>query len=295
MTEWIDMNQRQKTGHWAAGALLCAMLSMGQSSVPDALEQARVLYNSGQFAEAIRLAEDARRSPAWRQSATIVIARAHLEMYRAAWDREDLTAARAALRGVIAVDLEPRERIELLVAFGELLYLDDEYTLDDRFSAAAEQFEVALVHADVLDPHSRDVLFDWWAGALDRQAQRGPETDRGVLYQRIVDRARQELAENETGMAAAYWLAAGASGARDTTRAVGAAVAAWARAGSMGERGAVLRLDLERLMLQVILPSRALDLARGADPGPALRQLELQWDQFRQRWAGPSPAVSVSP
>ena len=41
-----------------------------------------------------------------------------------------------------------RDRVDLLIAFGLSLYLDDEHSLDDRYSAAAEQFEVALGQAE---------------------------------------------------------------------------------------------------------------------------------------------------
>src|SRR5690606_17731216 len=53
--------------------------SMAQVAPPDALEQARVLYNAGQYDEAIRLAAAASESPRWAQPAAVVIARSHLE------------------------------------------------------------------------------------------------------------------------------------------------------------------------------------------------------------------------
>jgi hypothetical protein len=258
---------------------------MGQGAVTDPLDQARQLYNQQRYEDAIRVAADARQVPALADPAAVVFARAHLERFRLLRNRQDLMAARDALKTVTASALTARDRVELLIALGEILFLDDESTLDDRFSAAAEQFEVALAHAEVLDVHGRDRLFDWWAGSLDRQAQQGPESARGGLYARVLDRAEAELARDPGAVSASYWIAAAAGGVDDTARAVGAASAGWVRAGSLGERGLALRADLDRLMRQVILPERARDLATGADPRPTLTLLERQWTQFKEKWA----------
>ena len=258
---------------------------MAQAAGPDTLDLARRLYNEQRYEDAIRVAEEARQIPAVSPPAAIVFARAHLERFRLLRDRSSLMAAREALKAIEAGPLNARDRAELLIALGEAFYLDDEATLDDRFSAAAEQFEAALAYSDVLDDHSRDLLFDWWAGALDRQAQQGPEVVRVPIYARILERAEAELARDPGGVSPSYWLAAAARGTNDTTRAVGAAAAGWVRAGALGERGLALRADLDRLMRQVILPERARDLATGADPRPTLILLETQWSQFKEKWA----------
>jgi hypothetical protein len=255
-----------------------------QTKAPDPVSQARQFYNEQRFDDAIRLAEEARRSPALADAASVVIARAHLERFRTTADRADLLAARDALKGVDATRLSPRDHVELEIGLGESLYLDDTYAFDDRYSAAAEEFELALGHADLLDPTSRDLLFDWWAQSLDRQAQQGPETDRHPIYQRIVDRATAELAQANASPSATYWLAAGARGIDDLPRALGAAVAGWVRAGTLGARGDELRDDLDRLIVQVILPERAQQLAFGADPHPALDLLQKQWAEVKAKW-----------
>jgi hypothetical protein len=268
----------------------CLGALTGQAPLPDALEQARQLYNQQRYEDATQLADQARAVPALAHPAAVVFARAHLELFRLTPDRAHLAAARDALRGVDAAALNSRDRVELLIALGESLYLDDEHSLDDRFSAAAAQFWVALAHADVLDARGRDRLFDWWAGALDRQAQVGPEDERGSIYARILAGAEAELERDMGAASASYWLAAAARGAGDTARAVGAAVAGWIRAGSMVDRGTTLRADLDRLMQQVVLPERARELARGTDPRPTLVLLETQWRQFKEKWAeGASP------
>lgn len=269
----------------ATAFVLPAVRVHAQAPTSNVMEQARIAYNQQRYPDAIRLADEARRLPAWLHSANVVFARAHLERFRQSFDREDLVAAREALRGVDGTTLTPRDRVDMLIALGQALYLDDEYSLDDRFSAAAEQFEIALGQAELLDARGRDLLFDWWAGSLDRQAQQGPETDRIGLYRRILARAEQELASQQASASPSYWLAAAARGANDLPRAVGAAMAGWIRAVSaLGPRGADLQHDLDRLMMQVILPERARELATDADPRPTLALLEGQWAQVKQKW-----------
>lgn len=268
----------------AAAVTGLALCLMAQSRPPDPLSQAREHYNHGRYDEAIRLAADLREVPAFEHAASVVYARAHLERFRQMSQAADLDIARETMKTIDAGALDARDRVELLIALGTSLYLDEAYSFDDRFSAAAEQFELALAHADLLDERSRDQLFDWWAGSLDRQAQQGPESGRRLLYQRILDRAEQELARDGYAPAPAYWLAASARGVNDLTRAMGAAVAGWVRAASLGSQGDGLRLDLDRLMRQVILPERAREMVPEGDAYPALWLLEKQWEQVREKW-----------
>lgn len=258
---------------------------MAQSKAPDALEQAREFYNAEQYDDAIRMAREARTIEAFQPAATVVFARALLERFRQTSQAVDLDLARNAMKGIEASDLNARDRVELLIALGTSLYLDQSYNFDDRFSAAAEQFELALAQADHLDAASRDQLFDWWAGSLDRQAHQGSEGARRVVYERILARAKVELAADGFSSAAAYWLAASARGVGDLTRAMGAAVAGWVRAAALGARGDALRLDLERLMEQVILPERAREMVPVGDAHPTLALLQQQWQQVREKWA----------
>lgn len=268
-----------------AMVVLLAAAAMGQSKAPDPVTQARQFYNDQKYDEAIRIADEARAVPALAPAATLVSARAHLERFRQSGAAPDLETARASLKTIAAEALAPRDRVELLIALGECLYFDDQDSLDDRFSAAAEQFDLALAHADLLDRQSRDLLFDWWAGALDREAQQDVEGDRQALYARIVAGAEHELARDERAASASYWLAAGAQGTGDLSRAIGAAAAAWSRAATLGPRGAALRVDLDRLMRQVILPDRARELATGgANPREMLAVLERQWQQLTEKW-----------
>ena len=265
---------------------VAVVAAMAQTRVPGEaqLTQARRLYNEQRYDEAIKLAEEARQLPAVAAPASIVLARAHLEQVRAGSEVAGLEAARQALKGIESPKLTPRDQVEFAIALGQLLYLDDQFAFDDRYGAAAEQFEVALGGADLLDADSRDRLFDWWALSLDSQAQLGPEGERRPAYQRIVDRAEREMTRDLGAASASYWLAAGARGINDLPRAWAAAVAAWVRAASLGPRGVALREDLDRLVLQVILPERALQMAAGDDPKPTLASLESQWEELKERW-----------
>jgi hypothetical protein len=257
---------------------------MAQAKAPDALAQAREFYNAQQYDDAIRLAREARTIPAFEPAATVVFARSLLERYRQTFQAADLDLARNALKRVDAEALGARDRVELTIALGTSLYVDQTYDFDDRFSAAAEQFELALAHADLLDARSRDQLFDWWAGSLDRQAQHGSEAARRPIYERILARAESELVNDSYSAAGAYWLAASARGVGDIPRAMGAAVAGWVRASAFGARGDALRLDLDRLMRQVILPERAHQLVPNGDAHPTLALLEQQWQQVQEKW-----------
>lgn len=280
----------------ACGLLGAAVLaSIGQARLtaqskpaspkPDPMAQARRAYNEQKYDDAIAAASEARKAATSAASASVVLARAHLERYRVTANAADLVGARDALKTVDAAVLSPRDQVELSIALGESLYLDEETAFDDRYSAAAEQFDVALGRADLLDVASRDLLFDWWALALDRQAQLGTEAGRKSTYRRIAQRAERELAENLAATSAAYWLAAASNGMDELPRAWGAAVAGWVRAGTLGARGAALREDLDRLVVQMILPERAKQIvADGGDARPVLASLKEQWQRLKELW-----------
>jgi hypothetical protein len=250
----------------------------------DLLSDARRAYNEERYDDVLRITGTAREVPALAPAAGVIGARAGLERFRLSGDHADLDAAREALKAIDVAVLSPRDQVEFAIALGESLYLDDQYEFDDRYSAAAEQFDLALGRGDLLDEASRDRLFEWWALSVDHQAQLDPASDRRPAYERIVARAERELARSPGATSAAYWLAAGARGVDDLPRAWGAAVAGWVRAGATGSRGEALREDLERLIVQVILPERARQLAAGGDPRPTLSSLLAQWEQIKDRW-----------
>ena len=106
-----------------------------------------------------------------------------------------------------------------------------------------------------LGPVAHERVLDWWATAVDRQAQLRPPAERGELYGRDLGprMARGDLAGCGID-AAGYWLAAAARGGGDLERALNEATAAWVRASLARDGGVALRADLDRLVVQGILP-----------------------------------------
>jgi hypothetical protein len=246
---------------------------------PDLLTRARLMYNQQQYDGAIAMALKARSLPNLADPAGLVLARAYLERFRQSPNPEDLVAARTALRDLRADTLPPRDRVELFIALGESLYLASE------FGAAAELLDGALARADQLGPAARERLLDWWASALDRQAQSQPVEHRSSLYSRILERMESELRWDPGSATAAYWVAAAARGIGDLDRAWDLAIAGWVRAAFVHDRGAILRLDLNRLVLEGIVPERVRERASSeADRDRVTASMESTWAMVKQQW-----------
>jgi tetratricopeptide (TPR) repeat protein len=257
-------------------AILLLLGTLGVSaSAPDALAIARRLYNLGQYDRALEAAREAAANPTTAASARLVIGRINLERYRTSNQSADLEDAHAALKAIDPQTLDPRERVELQVGLAELLYVDE------HFGAAAELFDPVLEASSALGPNAHERVLDWWATALDRQAQ--SSSDRAPLYERIVARMEQELRRDPTSAPAAYWLAAASRGAGDLDRAWAAASAGWIRAVAARDRGVTLRVDLDRLVTQAIIPDRA---ARSPmrDRRQATAALIAEWESFKKSW-----------
>jgi tetratricopeptide (TPR) repeat protein len=243
----------------------------------DALAEARKLYNLGQYEAAERLARDAVNVPAEADAARVVLGRTQLERYRQSAVPGDLNEARSALRAVDPSRLNPQERVELVVGLAESLYLDD------QFAAAAELFEAAIDSSASLGPVAHERVLDWWATAVDRQAQARPLADRPKEYERLLVRMTAEVAKDPGSTPAAYWLAASARATGDVDRAWGAAMAGWSRAPFARDHGAALRADLDRLVAQAIIPERASRLPQ-RDRAAAIAAMNTQWDAFKTKW-----------
>jgi hypothetical protein len=249
---------------------------------PDPLAEARELYNAKQFDRAAEKADEARRTPELANAATLVYARARLEQFRVSADAALLVSAREAIRSVEMAPLSPRDQVELLIGLGEALFFDD----PPHFSAAAEFFQMALGRDVMLPDDEREAIFEWWAGALDRQAQFGPPSERKAVYTRILRGAEAERRRDERSAVAWYWLALAARGTDDVELAWGHAISGWIQAAQLGQRGQRLRADLDKLVTDVILPERARLLTSGADARDALALLRQQWDELKKKWSG---------
>ena len=268
---------------WALVTVLSGLvLSTAQAPVPDPLVRAHRAYNAGQFDAAIAAARDAQKQPAQANAAAVVLARALLDRYRAALLASDLDDARAVLASVRPAELLPRDRVDFLIGLGLLLYNDG--CTDGCLSAAAEFFSQALDRITAPELGDRDIVFEWWASVLDRHALYSPEAERPPAYARIFERAERELLQRDQSTSAAYWLAAAARGTGDLDRAWSASVSGWIGAKYQGPRGAKLRVDLDFLVTQVILPERARQQMPDEDARPALADLLKKWDELKIKY-----------
>jgi hypothetical protein len=256
-------------------AAVAAVLALG-AAPQNALVRARQLYNQQQYDAAIAAAQEAQARPELAGAAAVVLGRAHLERYRNASDAADLAAARASLVAVDTARLEPRDRSDLIVGLGELLYFEGHY------GAAAEMFSAALGGSAAAAAPGRDYVLDWWAMALDHEAQSAGDAARRRIYARMLDRIEPAASGEQPSAAAMYWLAAAAAGMDDFDRAWHAAIAAWVRAPLAAGPRATLRADLERLVQQVIIPARAIASGPGGDPKHAVAAMQSEWDAIKE-------------
>lgn len=260
-----------------AVAVLAVAATLAAAPAQDQLTIARRLYNQGQFDRALEAARLAAANPGMNSSARLVMGRARLERYRLVPAPEELEAARAELRAVDPRAVDARERLELQIGFAQLLYFEE------RFGAAAELLDPVLDQSTALAPDAHERALDWWATALDRQAQSIPPMERGIIYFRVTDRMEQELRRDVSSAAASYWLAASARASGDLDRAWAAASAGWIRAALGRDRGEALRTDLDRLVVHGIIPDRAARLP-ARDRRQATAAMMLEWDGFKKIW-----------
>src|SRR5512132_1592168 len=258
-----------------AALVICTAAAPAMSA--DPLSEARRLYNQGEFDAAERAALEAAKVPATADSARAVLGRIQLERFRKSSSAPDLEAAIASLRSVDARRLDVRDRTELAVGLGEALYLDE------RYGAAAALFESVLDAAAVLQEPGYQRVLDWWATAMDRDAQTRPAGMRGELYARVTSRMRTEISRSPGSSPGGYWLVAAARAAGDPDDAMNEALAAWVRASLGADRGVALRADLDRLVTEGILPDRAARLP-ARDRAQGLASMTADWESFKGRW-----------
>ena len=259
---------------------LVALVAAGPAAAarkPDPLAAARQFYNLAQYDQAIDAAREAASRSAPMPSARLIMGRSRLERYRQTTTPRELDDARDDLRAVDPALLDPRERVELQVGLGELLYFED------RFGAAAELLDPVIEQAASLAPDARVRALDWWATALDRQAQSRPAADRGPIYARLIARMDDELRRDPASAAAGYWVAAAARASGDLDRAWAAAMAGWVRATLARDRGIALRADLDMLVTGGIIPDRAAKMP-ARDRHQVAAGLIAEWEDFKKVW-----------
>jgi hypothetical protein len=255
---------------------LAVLPAASAAAQPAALARARTLYNSGSYDAAIDAAAGARLDPKVGDAASLVLGRAHLERFRSGGAAADLTAARVSLAAVRIDALSPRDQLDLLVGLGQALYFGD------SFGAAADVFDNALGRAAVLGVGDRDKLVEWWATAMDRQAQARPADRRAGVYAGIVERMEEELRDDAGSVVANYWIVVGARGTGDLDRAWDAALAGWVRA-ALGLNTTDLRAKLDRLMTEVIIEERG-RLRPPPERVLATEMMTAEWQAFKEAW-----------
>ena len=259
-----------------------AVLALGLATAAHAadappLTRARAAYNANNYDQAIALAEEAQKAKADADQAALIAVRARLERYRLAASEADLAGAHTTLRAIARQRLKPREQGELLVAQGLALYLAGAY------GGAAEVFDTALARAAALGADERERLLEWWAAALDHQAQALPRDRRRPFYSRIVDRMEEEVRANPASVPANFWLASASRGNGEPDRAWDAAQAAWVRVPIDAPGAQTLRQDLDRLVREAVILERARQEPR-ADWDDVAAQLRTRWEQFTKSW-----------
>jgi hypothetical protein len=241
------------------------------------LAKARAAYNQRQFDAAIEASRAAQKSPSTMDAAAVVLARAYLERYRERANPADLAGARVVLGTVRVSSLDTRDNIDFLMALGEALFFEDDY------GAAAVLFESGIDGAIAHGPTTGEAMLDWWGSAVERHADTLDRERRPAAFARLRDRMARELARNPGSAAAAYWVVVGTRGAGDPAAAWHAAIAGWVRARLAGSRSATLRADLDKLVLEGIIPDRVRSEAN-EKRGQAESDLRTEWAVVKERW-----------
>ncbi len=261
------------------GCLVLALVAPAEASrKTDPLLAARQFYAAGQFDRAIDSATEATSNPSFASAAHLVLGRSRLERYRQTAAARDLDDARTDFRAVDPRALDARERLELQIGLAVLLYFEE------RFGAAAELLDPLVDASSTLAPDAHERALEWWATSLDRQAQTMDPSDRPAVYARVIDRMEAEQKRGLVSSAACYWLAAATRGSGDLDRAWAMAQACWVRASLTPDHGAALRTDLDKLVVQGIIPERAARASQ-RDRRQAIGSLTTEWDAFKTAWS----------
>jgi len=234
-------------------------------------------YNERRFDGGSEAALVAQKVAVTSDAATVVLARAYLERYRERANPADLAAARSQLGNVRVSQIDVRDHVDFLMALGETLFFEENY------GAAAELFESGLDGAIGQGLVTAEAMLDWWGSAVERRADALDRESRERVFSHMRDRMTRELERNPGSAAAAYWIVVGTRGAGDPVGAWDAAIAGWVRARLAGGRAATLRADLDKLMLEGIIPDRV-RLMSPDRRGQTEADLRTEWAVVKERW-----------
>jgi hypothetical protein len=266
--------------------VMCAVCAFAfawpwSAAAQGSLERARVLYNEGQYEQAIAATAGARGTRA-AMSAALIAARAKLELFRKGGDRARLASARAQLASLDPQDLAPQELVEWQIGLGSALFLENEP------AAAAEIFSTVLPSARTrLNQAEFEKFLEWWGTATSQTAAMLTGEARTRQFERLRDDAARELGRNPLSRPAVYWLVVAEHGAGDLDGAWAAAVAGWIRAGAK-PGGRQLRADLDAFITETLIPERS-QRRTGSRPDARTSATDIatltdEWRALTGRW-----------
>jgi hypothetical protein len=278
------------TASRAAVRLVVAALTVLAISWPQAaaaqgdLKRARTLYNAGQFDEAIAAATPLRDRLDLMSSATLIIARSRLEMFRRAGDPKELATARQELISLNRDSLAAQEAIEWQIGLGTALFLED------QVGPAAEIFRAVIPSARArLTQPEFEKLLEWWGTTMSRLAESLTGDARKQAYERFRSDVMLEVERNPLSNSGMYWMVVSSRGAGDYDGAWSAAVAGWIRAGGQPD-GRQLRAEIEVFVAQTLIPERAqARTGQRLDSKATMTEigaLNEEWRALTVRWAG---------
>ena len=261
----------------ALSLTLVLLLALPSAAQRAELARAREAYNGARYDEAIEAALTAQKVAVTSDAATVVLCRAYLERYRQRANPADLAGARSQLGTVRVSNLDARDHIDFLMALGEALFFEDDY------GAAAVLFESGIDGAVAQGAATGEAMLDWWGSAVERHADALARDARMIAFGRMRDRMARELARHPGSAAAAYWVVVGTRGAGEPDAAWDAAIAGWVRARLAGSLSAQLRSDLDKLVLEGIIPDRVQSMP-AERRGQAESDLRAEWAVVKERW-----------
>lgn len=246
------------------------------------LARARQFYNGGNFDAAITTAAPSRSRPATASSAALIIARARLERFRKTGSTEDLNAARAELAALHTQNLSGQELIEWQIGLAQTLYFENE------LGPASEWFRTLIPSVRArFGSAETEKLLEWWASATSRLAENLSGTARADKYRELLTMMELELERDPMSRSATFWISVASRGVGDLSRAWNTAVAGWIRAGGLAG-GEKLRSDIERFVLQTVIPERAqMRTGQRLDTKTTAAEITALTDEWRnviRRW-----------
>ena len=175
-------------------------------------------------------------------------------------------------------NLDTRDHVDFLMALGEALFFEDDY------GAAATLFESGIDGAIAQGTETGEAMLEWWGSAVERHAD---ALERDGAHHRVRAAARSDgaraVAQSRHRPPPRIGSSSARAAAATPIEAWDAAIAGWVRARLAGARSATLRADLDKLVLEGIIPDRVRSLAADRR-AQAESDLRAEWAVVKERW-----------